>query len=642
MNRLIKKINFKQVIELIISLILSYIYIKYCFKEAFFINNNSVLYLALAYFFYIFISTKKTREFLKAKVLFIYLILMIIQLIVFNQFFTYLGFYGISMFLLTDLIIIHYFYDFYTSNKKKLKVKTLIISLLLALAFTCFEHLGYTSEYSVKLFNELGNISYCIILIHIFLFFFITINHLFYYDFKEKTKISKVKVSKKELVIKWLIIIICYLPYYLKFYPGLLSYDSIKQIKECMGDLQYSNSHSLLHTMLIKISLIVTNNNVNLSIGIFTFLQMIFVAFVFAYICYFIKKKGAPRIFNILIFILFALTPYHAMYSITVWKDVLFAMVIPLLIIQYVNLIDDKEQFFSKKNNLILFSFTMLIAFLLRNNAIYAMIIAIPILFICYKKYWRKISLICGIPILTYLIFIKVISPSLNIIGALPREALSIPLQQIAAVTVYNYDSLTDKDKEKIEKFLDLKTIKTEYDMRLSDPVKATFNNNYYLNNKQEFFSLWLDLFNRNKQIYFRAFVYNSYGYYYPETSRYIVINNRNDEIYGIKHTPIIDNNIDEQKLIENIRNIPLISLLYSIGFMFWLNIIIAIYFVIKKKYNYLFINIMFLGLQLTLMASPVYAEFRYAYSIFTSMPILLFLMYREKVKSKEVNYVCR
>ena len=48
MNRLIKKINFKQVIELIISLILSYIYIKYCFKEAFFINNNSVLYLALA------------------------------------------------------------------------------------------------------------------------------------------------------------------------------------------------------------------------------------------------------------------------------------------------------------------------------------------------------------------------------------------------------------------------------------------------------------------------------------------------------------------------------------------------------------------------------------------------------------------
>ena len=92
-----------------------------------------------------------------------------------------------------------------------------------------------------------------------------------------------------------------------------------------------------------------------------------------------------------------------------------------------------------------------------------------------------------------------------------------------------------------------------------------------------------------------------------------------------LKETPKI-----QSRLLLNLRdaseksNIPVISLLFSIGFIFWLVLFLITYLIYKKRYMYIIVFAPFLFLWLTLLASPVAGEFRYAYSMFICFPIYI------------------
>ena len=66
--------------------------------------------------------------------------------------------------------------------------------------------------------------------------------------------------------------------------------------------------------------------------------------------------------------------------------------------------------------------------------------------------------------------------------------------------------------------------------------------------------------------------------------------------------------------------------MIYSIGFMFTLLILTFAMCYVKKQYKLLLVYIPILALWLTVLASPVYAEFRYIYSLFVCMPIFIAL----------------
>ena len=87
---------------------------------------------------------------------------------------------------------------------------------------------------------------------------------------------------------------------------------------------------------------------------------------------------------------------------------------------------------------------------------------------------------------------------------------------------------------------------------------------------------------------------------------------------------PLVEINLmDKMNNIINQRKVPLISMAFSIGFTFWIVLICAIYTVYKKKYKYLLVYIPIFALWLTTIASPVWCEYRYIYSMFTCIPLL-------------------
>ena len=66
---------------------------------------------------------------------------------------------------------------------------------------------------------------------------------------------------------------------------------------------------------------------------------------------------------------------------------------------------------------------------------------------------------------------------------------------------------------------------------------------------------------------------------------------------------------------------------LFSIGFNFWMILIITMYCIYKKQYRYMLTLVPIIILWLTNLASPVWCEYRYIYGMFTTMPIFLFVV---------------
>ena len=130
------------------------------------------------------------------------------------------------------------------------------------------------------------------------------------------------------------------------------------------------------------------------------------------------------------------------------------------------------------------------------------------------------------------------------------------------------------------------------------------------------------------------SFINNSYGYYYPDTVGWGVtygINelefkySNNGENYGLERKPIVNIPIiDKVNDFINVRNIPLISMIASPGFYFWLMCLVMAFCIYTKKYKELIIYVPILSLWLTCLASPVFCENRYIYSLFMTLPILM------------------
>lgn len=300
-------------------------------------------------------------------------------------------------------------------------------------------------------------------------------------------------------------------------------------------------------------------------------------------------------------------------------------------VIMLYEIVSSKGNFFDSKKNILLFVLSMISVILFRNNGIYVVVLTVPIILLAYRKYYKKITGIFLFILCAYAIWK---GPVFNVLGVekgSSREALSIPLQQFARIVKEHSDELTDEEKENIHKYLKTRDLDELYDPRLSDNVKATFDDEYFKKDKKTFITTWTKLCFKYPKTVVESLLCNSYGYWYPEFQYWIVarstVNSDND---GKIVLPI-----EQQSLLENARwnnydsfiekrNIPIISMLFSIGFVFWLVVVSFGYVIYKKEYKKLLIFVPVLVLWLTCLASPVSGEYRYMYAMFAMIPILI------------------
>lgn len=441
--------------------------------------------------------------------------------------------------------------------------------------------------------------------------------------------------NKKSVFIIALFLFIAYLPYVLYYYPGNILIDSTVQIMQGMGAIEFTTHHPPIHTAIITVCVKLGNSitgSYNFGAFIYTLGQTISTCFLFSYAIYYMARKGVPRIIRIICVLFYAFCPTISFLTITMYKDIPFALSLLALTICVTELATNMNGFTKHKIRIIVTILTVFLVSIFRNNGLYAIILSIPIIFVMLKKNRAKVCFIFIIGAGICLFVTGPIYSKLGIEKGSSKEAFSVILQQYARVTKYKGEELSEEEKKSIHKYLPVDNIADLYDPVFADPVKHQFSDIAFREDKSTLFKTYFHLATKYPAHTIASLICNSFGYYYPNTLGWGVYKGVDDECfsnngvdYGIKESPIVEitflDNINE---FVNSRNIPIVSMFISIGFLFWLLIFGIIYCIYTKKYKLIVTYVPLLCMWITILASPVFGEPRYVYGLFTCLPLLL------------------
>ena len=571
--------------------------------------------------------------------------------------------YG-TFFTISALCISYVFYKLFFYNKYKIKynIHITLCSLFLSLSLLLGKY--YINGHSIHyIFSSLSILLTNIVLLMVFFIsIYTTIFYLFEYfnntnfQINENSNIKKSFISKTlnfifekhSLIMPFIIILLCGLPYIVFFYPGTVQDDGNVQLQQFLGNYEKTSHHPYVSTIILGTCFKIGSSlgNDNLGIFVFTFIQFLFSSFVFAYCINFMKKIEAPMLLRILTLIYFSIFTIWPINAYTFVKDTIYYLIFVLIVIKIFKYV----KFETNQANIFFNLFFLILCILLcmfRNNGIEVVIFSIIPLFFLNKNKKRIIILSCvTITILSYNYLIQpFIYKKVDLESGSIREALSVPIQQIALTSIKHKDSISKEDKDFIEDIhhLSFEEIENNYIPEISDPIKNNFEYTPSKEQLSKYFKLWFKLLLKHPITYIDAYCNNFYGYFYPDRTEYkdglgwyLCHNTEQIDVHFNPKCETQRNNLEQFAYFS--RNLPFIGLFYSTGLYTWFLIILFSYLLYNKKYTYILILVASILSLVVCLLSPVGAYIRYSQPIMANMPILLCLFFDNNVKLKSKN----
>jgi len=561
-------------------------------------------------------------------------------LIYFNYLFTSASYNLLITF--SYFLILLFFYKINISQDKRIRKFSYILSLILS----CFLSVGnivspYIYNGAVNIFS-LKNLVYTLFCTSgLFLIF----SRLFSLMFSniDKIKIFEDKKNKKNTFKIFLlilgVILICWIPYFLRFYPAIMTPDSYYVIHYANSYI-LSDFHTFGHTWFFGIFFLLGKllfSNMNMAVALSTITQMITMASIFAYCVIYLYQKGLNKCICLLCTAIFALSPLHAHYSITLWRDIIFGGAFVLLFISLYEIISCKDNL--KKSTIGLLIVSVLFILFFRNNGIYICALLLP--FILFSKISKKklVTIVYVSLLIFYAIVKGPVFDYFNIQKSITREAFSIPLQQISR-TIATGKELDKESEEYLSEIIDIDLVPEKYSGVISDPIKNLTNNEKLSESTGTFLKIWLKNLIKYPQIYIEAYLTQTIGYWYPNIEYWATGSESKSffdsvDVYSDPITPEGFNKIID---VTSSRRVPFCNLIWSIGTTTFILIISSFIFIYKNKGNYFICYIpLYLLLFTILISTPVFSELRYVYGLFSCVPLLLTIPFM-KTKNKEID----
>ncbi len=558
----------------------------------------------------------------------------------------------ILVYALVTIAIFIFYRNFFDKNAKRTTFKVLSTMFTLLLIF------GYSFDTTDSAFLVYGNLTFLIISVVKFLglypLIYTGLNAL--YDKVLDFKVGKFKGSKftdyldkHPFKFTCIVLLICFLPYIIAYYPAVMGYDPANQIKEFMGihnrywdsvimldpNVTITNFNPVIHTLLLGscFKLGVNIGSVNLGLFLYSIIQIACMICTLAYSIKFLKREKVPNKILMAIVGIYALVPIFPFYSLSTNKDTFFVLWMLLYTIKLYELIKHKYE----RRNVITMILISLFLFLSRNNGIYTILLSLPFCFII-KENRKATGIILATVLIGYIGYSKVLLPALKITPTSIREVLSIPFQQTAALIQKDEDLIEEKDKELISKILDYEKIKKEYDPELADRVKNTYNK--YTTDKEikEYFNIWFKYLLKRPLVYIDATINNMYGYFYPNTVRWYLYTDYNTKLEEAGFDYHFNALEGLRTILSGFGNafqyIPLLGLYVNIGFISWTYMYLVGCLIVNKNSKWIILLLPALSLILVCIASPANAYFRYSLPYITTLPMTLALLNQNKKMS--------
>ena len=426
---------------------------------------------------------------------------------------------------------------------------------------------------------------------------------------------------------------------FLAYFPGIFSYDIDYQTWQAAGILPLNDHHPVLHTLIWKgfYMLEQATGVRELGIVLYSLVQLTVVSLVAGWMVKKLMDFDAPAWMLFSIPVLTVLMPHLAVFSLIPTKDVYFGCALLCFALEvYDCLLRQDLNFDEKKGHRIRkrepwpewrILLPGLLACLLRNNMLYVLLMFLVLGGIL--RYGRKLLLAAGTAAVMALLATRVIYPLAGVTPGPVQEAMSVPLQQMAAAYGQGEGVLTAKEMEQIREYL---PEAGNYNPRFADPVKKSFSGDLYLQDKTAFWKLYLEVGKKMPGTYLTAFLSLNVDYWYlfaetkdPFADRAYI----ETGIYDLREYPLERNSLlpGVYEFLEKwasfrstwMRRVPVFYVLVTPFAVLFL----MAYVILKQKDRPGGgVLILYGGLLLTYLFGPV-SNFRYVYPLFLAMPLI-------------------
>jgi len=431
---------------------------------------------------------------------------------------------------------------------------------------------------------------------------------------------------KHFLLLGFLVILLGWLPWILMNYPGTSCPDGNLQLKQFLGDADWAGGHPPLSTLIMGALFSLGRFLVDANFGFFLycFFQTCVGAWIFAYSMKKLLDLGISVRWCGVGILFFAFSPFWGTYAQWFEKDLLYAEVTALQAVFLLEVIRKKSC--GMKDSVMLAVFSIL-ASLLRNNGIYAVVPALVLLAVWLKKQDRKrvlwtllatVLVYGGITEGLYYSVLDMAKPS-------PAEAFSIPFQQTARYVVYYGDELTEYEREVIDRVLSVEGM-ASYNPVISDPVK------YFYRGAElgEYFRVWFRMFWKHPGCYVSAFINKGYGYLAPVSQNIEAWIGLDGDYYPYDHELGIHHVFDPE--LSNIlvqiwhlsMTLPLFKYLCTPGMYTWIVLVLALLLWKRQKFGALILFVPSMMNVLVCLASPLASAIRYELPTVAAVPLLI------------------
>ncbi len=416
-------------------------------------------------------------------------------------------------------------------------------------------------------------------------------------------------------------------------YPGNITPDSLQSIGQSLSN-SYSNKHPFYFTMIVKFFQVLglkLTNNINISVVLFSVFQVVFMAACFSFIILTLYQMQISKKIIVGCLLFYTMMPYHIMYSFTMWKDVMFGGFVLLYITATFRILKNVGNY--KNIDKIVLLIGGIGTCLFRSNGWFVFLLTVLCAIVLFGKTRKRMcALLATILIITFILKHPILS-YLNVSQPDTIESLSVPAQQIARVVV-DHNDLSEEQRELLGKIVNVEAISETYLPYISDPIKnlvrTSKNQDYLEEHKAAYLKLYFALGLSHLDTYLYAWIDLTKGFW------------NGGYAYGIWSGSVRENDFGVERIVhsEKIRialeeylwlypNVPVLQIFVCIGFFVWLVIGFGILCILRKDKEGFFVIIPVLSIVLSLMvATPVYAEFRYAYAVFCCVPFLLFAVF--------------
>lgn len=478
---------------------------------------------------------------------------------------------------------------------KWLNRRKAVVTVLLSLLFSLMQVTGYqismhfgTSVHQSDFFQKIGVLSVPQCILATIMAFPVWCAIIYFaFSWLEKSKDCKWEGSRKMNLCIWaaaaVLLLLCWVPYFLAAYPGFYNYDAMVQVPQALyEDVPYSAHHPLLHTLFMgKIIAFGYSLNADFNDGIllYSVIQMIICAMAFAYMVTYILKMTGRRWMGILAFAYYGLFPVIPMFALSTTKDTLFSVLLQLVVIFLYEMCRDMDSFFASKWKILRFVAVVVLMCLLRKNGIYALVCIVPFVIMWRKAYWKKLLLLFGLTIGLYLGIDTGLMWALDAVPGSAEEMLSVPMQQLAKVyNEHGEEAFAEEELELIYEGISKEQL-LNYNPFLADHIKNYFDYNVIAENKGEFLTLWLGKGLEYPWTYIKAFLYNTYQAWYPNTFVYSLPGSSETYYFDMNMHVGAERDTKNQGLLvfcqqigtePKYQRIPIVRTLFSMGAMLW------------------------------------------------------------------------